>query len=458
VLLLAPLTLAADLLIEHARVWEATGGAPREDTDVLVQGDRIVAIGSGLTPPEGAHVIDGRGATLLPGLVDSHVHPSFEPGAPFRTATVEQHQALLAAHLRAYVACGVTTVLDAAISPEDWAFVRGALASGASAPRYLTLGPPLSPPHGYPEVVVPGLSSTVATPADVDRALDLLVSGGAIGVKTAVEGGAVRDIWPPYSPEVSEAIRAGAEARGLPLYAHAISPTDQRRALDTLRPEVLLHGLDRPDGGVVARAAAAGVVVVSTLSVIDMMRGAWQPERLADPLVRLVVPQSELATAGDPRTARKFERAMVETLLPRMTCKNLVAWAFARESTTRARLGRQMHALRDLVDAGVEIAMGSDSGAWPLIPYGFHGPTTLREIALLGEAGLTPSEALLASTRTPARMLGIDSDVGTIEVGKIADLLLVEGDPLTDLGALWRARIVVRAGAARTPVEWIGGP
>lgn len=98
--------------------------------------------------------------------------------------------------------------------------------------------------------------------------------------------------------------------------------------------------------------------------------------------------------------------------------------------------------------------MGSDAGNWPIIPFLFHGPTSIRELELIGLAGFTPAEALTAATRTPAEMLGLQSEIGGIRVGGIADLVVVDGDPLADLTALRHLRWTVRAGDARTPAEW----
>jgi imidazolonepropionase-like amidohydrolase len=89
------------------------------------------------------------------------------------------------------------------------------------------------------------------------------------------------------------------------------------------------------------------------------------------------------------------------------------------------------------------------------MPYLFHGLTTLREIELLDGAGLSPAQALDAATRTPARMLGLASEIGTIEPGKRADLVIVRGDPLQDLRALRSPLWTVKDGVAHTPAEWM---
>lgn len=447
--------MSISLLILHATLWDGTG-APEYQADILVQDGLIAAIGQNLVAPEGARVLDASGATVIPGLVDAHVHLPLDPGARFRQTTPEEHAALLDAHLRAYLACGVTSILDPAIVPEELALVRSHLAAGVPGPRFLTLGTPISPKGGYVAVVIPAFPS-VSTPAELDAALDLVASQDTVGVKTTLEPGFGRPIWPVYSPELREQIRTGAAARGLTIYTHAMSAETQRMAIDELGARVLVHPLSHPDAEFAQYAAEREVTEISTLAVVDSFRTGWSPERLDDPLVRLVVPPVELATARDPKVVRAFEREFVHTALPR-----LPQWGALIRLGLRASVGptlrKQMAALRQLADAGVPIVMGSDSGNWPVIPYEFHGPTSLREMELLGEAGFSPAEVLTAATLAPARMMGIEAEQGTLEVGKVADLLIVDGDPLTDLGALRHLRYTVRAGEAKTPQEWAAAP
>ena len=106
-------------------------------------------------------------------------------------------------------------------------------------------------------------------------------------------------------------------------------------------------------------------------------------------------------------------------------------------------------------DAGVPIVMGTDSGGWPHMLNMFHGPTALREMELMAEAGMTPEEVIRAATVTPARMMGIENLVGTVEVGKRAELIVVHGDPLQDISALADLEWVISAGEARSPAQWM---
>ncbi len=251
------------------------------------------------------------------------------------------------------------------------------------------------------------------------------------------------------------AIKAGAADRGLVVYSHAMSPEHQRIAIEELGAQVLVHPLSHPDKAAVALAAAHHVYEMSTLAILDTFRTGWEPGLLDDPLIQAVVPAVEIATARDSANVRGFQRQFAETNFPTFPPVGLVDWFVFRDSTIAARVGKEGAALRALAAAGVPIVMGSDSGNWPVILSEFHGPTSIRELALLAAAGFSNAEVLAAATSTPARMLGIEGQQGTVEVGKRADLVIVEGNPLEDLGAMRHVLYTVRAGDARTPAEWM---
>lgn len=448
--LLLPLAAAADLSLLGVRVWD--GGAVGAPQDLWVHDGRIVALAEGLGPMPGGQVLDTHGAVVLPGLIDAHVHLSMDPGAAWRPADAAAHAAALRPHLAAYLACGVTTILDPAVLPEERLRIEATLAGGAPGPRYLALGAPLSPPKGYVAVVVPGMPE-VRDAAEARAAVMSRAAEGAVGVKVTVEDGFVRPIWPLHSDEVLHAIRAAADEVGLPVYAHAMSPTEQALALDVLHADVMVHPLDRPDRGLAARLAAAGVYEMTTLAVADSFGLAHDPRPLDDPWLAARVPAAELATAKDRGVAHDFREALLHTMLPKApTWLAHTAGPRLLAARTRRRTAAGVRALRD---AGVRLVLGSDAGNWPLIPYLFHGPSTLREVTLLAEAGLTPAEVLAAATRTPAEMLGLGRELGRVAVGWRADLVVVAGDPTLDLTLLREPRWVVRDGVAHTPAEWL---
>ncbi len=111
--------------------------------------------------------------------------------------------------------------------------------------------------------------------------------------------------------------------------------------------------------------------------------------------------------------------------------------------------------LRTLHEAGVPIVAGSDTPASLTSICQFHGPGLLHEIALLHQAGLSPMEALQAATITPAEMLGLDGEIGSVETGKRANLMIVRDDPLEDISNLTSVLWTVQNGIARTPQEWM---
>ncbi|MCY4013605.1 MAG: amidohydrolase family protein [Gammaproteobacteria bacterium] len=125
------------------------------------------------------------------------------------------------------------------------------------------------------------------------------------------------------------------------------------------------------------------------------------------------------------------------------------------ESRTRSLVATLQDNLMRHHEAGVPIAMGTDSGGWPHMPNMFHGVTALREMELMAEAGMTPAEVLRAATVTPARMMGIEDLAGTVEVGKRADLIVVRGDPLANISAFRELEWVIKDGELRRPAEWM---
>jgi predicted amidohydrolase YtcJ len=310
----------------------------------------------------------------------------------------------------------------------------------------------------------------VRTPADVEEALDVIRSIGGIGVKLSVEHGfnPLRSL-PTYTPEVSDAIVRGAAARGLPVYVHAMSERDAQVALD-LGAHAIMHA---PMGGLwtgqflgssdisdafVARMVKSRAYQVTTFSLIDTWPNGYDTRRLHDPLVRLTVPAVELATARDPEAARFFTLSMLGSAVPwtfEFTRPWMARHLWSAENLQEGLRYSQRNVLK-LYRAGVPVVAATDAPSyWPLAIYHFHGPQTVREVELLAEAGLSPIEAIAAATRVPAQMLGIDRDVGTVEVGKRADLLIVAGDPLADLRALRSVRWTVKEGVAHTPEEWM---
>ena len=178
-------------------------------------------------------------------------------------------------------------------------------------------------------------------------------------------------------------------------------------------------------------------------------------------MLALTVPAAQLESARDPEVGDKYRRFVTATVLPDASpwMQNVAVNAVGSRGPLDRRLRKNQKAILQLHEAGVPMVLGSDSGNWPVFPYEFHGPTTLRELELLVDGGLTPLEAITAGTLTAARMLGVEEDQGRVAVGQRADLRVVDGDPLADITAARNIQWVIKDGEARTPRGWMeGGP
>lgn len=457
--LVSPAHVHADtLLIRNARLINATGMPPRTGVGILVRDGRIVAIAPNLTMPD-VPTLDAGGATVLPGLIDAHVHLGVVPGSGQRHDPPEVERALRRQHLRAYLACGVTTVLDTHIDPGIAREIQSWLAAGEPGPRFLTLGPGFVTPGGY----LSDVSQPTATVEDVSTRFALLEALGAVGVKVFLERGfGLRPVWPIPSSEIQAAIVRNAAARRLPIYVHAQREEEMKLAL-AMGARAIVHGgfYDAaPSDDFIRRMVESGAYLMTTFSLADAQSIGFHPERLDDPLVRRTVPAPELATAREPASEHFLARAqigMAEPIVPGFL-RSVVARFMLTEASMAQRLASTQQAVRRLWAAGVPIVAGSDSGNWPIDPYHFHGPTTLREIELLGTAGVPAADALACATRIPAKMLGLADEIGTVEVGKRADLVIVRDDPLRDLAALRTVEWTIKDGIVHTPEEWMRQP
>ncbi len=182
----------------------------------------------------------------------------------------------------------------------------------------------------------------------------------------------------------------------------------------------------------------------------------FEPAELKDPLLDLVVPESELADARNTHMRWNAKMGTIQTSVSGPLWKRFLSGLkLLSKRQCLEWLGISQKSLRLEHEAGVKLVVGSDSPYWPTALYSFHGPSTLREIELLGESGITPMEAIKAATINAAEMLGLDNEIGTVEVGKKADLVIVKDDPLKDLANLRSILWTVQGGVAKTPEQWM---
>ena len=424
------------LLVRDVAVLDVATGELSAGRDLLARGDRIAAIApAGSIPaPVDAEILDGRGATLIPGLIDSHGHIGTGYAPIWQTALPDPGH-----NLEAYLYCGVTTVLDPADADEGAVARKDALRRGEiPGPRVYTAGRPLTAPGGHPVAMVrellpwwirwyllPRIAHQVADEASARAAVDGLAASGVDFVKVMV------DRLPETAPRIeTPVLRAAvdeARARGLRAVAHIGTLEDARDAAQA-GVAAWLHGVyaETLDESGVRELAGYGIPMAPTLAVFESYALVNDYARVATPLEREIA-SPELLEAFNHPPADPGRYAAFQPFLGHL-----------REQREGSREN-----VRRLRDAGVVILAGSDTQSGVIPGAGLH-----RELALLVEAGLTPAEALRAATLDPARFLeqSDDPDVGQVREGRRADLLLVEGDPTRDVDAVSRIRAVIQGG------------
>ncbi len=431
-------------------LWDGRGGPAVRDAVVLTRDGRIEAAGprSRVPVPAGVDTLDARGRWIVPGLVDAHVHYSqtgWPDGRPDALDLRDRHpyedvQRRLRGHPevfhRAWLACGVTAVFDVGGYPWTVAMARAA-GTSAEAPHVMAAGPLLSTIDNW--LNLPGERQFIhlRDSASAVQGVRYLASLGADAVKVwfIVRSGDDFDA-------LAGAVRvAGAEAARakLPLLVHA---TGLREAKAALRAgaRLLVHSVyEEPvDAEFLRLARAAGAFYCPTLTVLDGYAKLGEAARTGrppepdDPLGAV----DSLTLAHVAATAEEARRKLGDSP-PR------------RDSVFAARRRTMAANLLAVRRAGIAVVTGTDAGN----PLTLHGPAIFTEMEAMQRAGMPARDVLLASTREAARALGRLDAFGTIEKGRSADLLVVDGDPTRDVAALRRLRWVMRAGVARSTGE-----
>lgn len=212
-------------------------------------------------------------------------------------------------HLGAYLASGVTTVLDTGILPEHARTMNQLAASGPSPSLYY-LGPLVSPPGGYVHAVLPQYPPA-HTPEELRQQIADFQDLEPVGIKITVESGMLIEVWDLYPPD----IQAELQAQDHRLMAHAISPDEANMALD-LGAAALVHPVTKPTPEILARLAETQTPVVSTLSVFDTLLWGSEPERFEAPKLAMLVPQAELQAAQDADWRTQSHHLIAQGMLP----------------------------------------------------------------------------------------------------------------------------------------------
>jgi imidazolonepropionase-like amidohydrolase len=397
------------LLFHGGRVFDAAGAAPTAATaDIVVEDDRIVEVGPGL---DGDVAVDCAGTTLVPGLFDCHTHVMISQFDLWKMAqTPFSLQFFEAAkNLEATLRVGITSIRDAGGADLG---VKTAVEQG------LVDGPRM-------QISLTMLSQTGG------HADKWMVCGGQFpspfGMTHPGKPGAIVDGPMEMRKKVRELIRGGADVIKLAASGGVLSPRDDPR-----------HGHFRDDEleAAVEEATAAGRWVMAHAQATDGIKAS----------IRAGIRSIEHGIYLDEEAIGMMldnGTYLVPTLLaPRGVIEAAAAGAnVADESLRKAEMVIEEHddSVSRAVDAGVKVAMGTDSGVTP------HGQN-LRELGLMVDRGLTPAQSLVATSRTAAELLGVDAELGTLEPGKRADIVMVDGDALDVDGLGERVRAVWKDG------------
>jgi len=378
-------------VIRAGRLIDGTGAAVQRDRALYVEDGQIVAIEPAGEPPADAEVIDLSGVSVLPGLIDCHVHLVFSRSAfPLGDVLVEDDQQLLlrgVAAAREALGAGVTTVRDLGGRGGVTFRLRDAIAAGLIAgPRVLAAGSPITITGGHCHFLGLEADDEAAVRAAARREL----KSGANCLKIMSTGGRMT---PGTNPQVAQ-----------------YSVAELRAAVDEAQRAhvpIAAHALGTPG---IRNATAAGVNTIEHCNWLGSDGNVDFDESVAAQMARQ-------------------ETAMVPTLVPLQRAA----------ATLRAQV---IAAMRRMVTLGVPVAAGTDAGV-SLVRFDTL-PDELR--IYVAELGLTPLQAIHAATGAAAKAIGIDGTVGTLVPGRMADLVAVDGDPSAHIDALRSVRTVLKGG------------
>jgi len=438
-----PPEAAAVTAIVGGTVFDGTGAEPLADAVVLLKKDRVEAVGprSSVKIPEGALTIDAKGKWVVPGLIDTHVH-FFQSGGVYTRPDIVDLTAIrpyaeevawikenLESTFRRTLRSGVTAVVD--VGGPMWNFeVRDRAREIAYAPRVAVAGPLISTVErpqldaGDPPII--RAESPEAARALVRKQLEKKPDLIKVWFIVTEERGVEATI------EMLRAVVDESHRAGVRVAVHATELAAARASVEA-GAEILVHSIDDAeiDDALIAKMKEQGTIVCPTLAVM---------EGYAEVLGQAVETIAFERQVGDPDVIRSWsELAVAGVGEPEQ--------AAARAEKLAVKAPVMAANLRKLIEAGVTIAMGTDAGNIGTL----HGASVHREIELMAEAGMTPRQILLAATRDAAKVFSTEPEIGTIEKGRLADLLVLDADPLADARNLTRIDRIVKGGAVMVP-------
>jgi len=478
----SPTAISQDLRIENVTIVSPENVREIDSATVTVHDGRIQSIsGRALAAPANrltaAQTLDGTNLYLIPGLIDSHVHLGAIPGMTDaqEIAHPEIARAARDQFPRSYLYSGFTTLIDLISTPEamarwksndpapDTYFCGGAALMDGYPSNYL---PKESRYRAMPYMLVeerpgaplpPGMKASDHTPRAV---VTRMKADGAICIKTFFERGfgAEHNLPVPQADTIRAVVRA-AHAAGLTVLMHANSLEAQTFAVDT-GVDIIAHGLWNTDEkakpgeltaletSVLDRVIAANVGWQPTLQVLYGLRNLFDDATLSDPRVTRVLPSSLIDWYRTPE-GRWFRDSIVAES-PELGAPTAAA------NMLLSPIRRVAAATGYMAEHHARLLFGTDTPSSPTYanPPGLNGWLEMRHLA---DAGVTPEQIFQAATLSNARALKLDREVGTVQVGKRANLLLVRADPRKTIEAYQDIVKVILAGRVLDPRELAAG-
>ncbi|MGE0042846.1 MAG: amidohydrolase family protein [Vicinamibacterales bacterium] len=413
------------LALVGGMLLDGIAAPPIHNAVVLIDGERIVRVGpaSEVAVPEGYRVISTRGRTMMPGMIELHAHlvlvghGNYGTWFPWidkrgRDRTLPEVMAVAANQL---LMAGVTSAVDLGAPLAESLAIRGRIDRGEiPGPRMSMSGPWLT---RRPAIFPDDYQIAVTSPEQAGRETERLIAAGVDVIKA--HSGLTREDY--------EAIAAAAHRHGVRVHAHVYAETDTRNALEA-GIDVLSHVGSAGTAPPYSEGLITDIVNAGRPIVVTAAHRSWVypdtaafPERLQDPALEHSMPADMYAEVQD---SLKNWRALPY---------------FAR--TEREMFFRE-RGITQFIESGAVMGMGTDSGT----PMNFHTEALWREAKVHVDMGMAPERVISALTRVGATILGKQQDLGTIEPGKLADIIMVQGNPLFDITALSHVETVIKGG------------
>lgn len=416
------------VLFQHVRIFVGNGSVISDGAVYIRNGKIVQVFGSAPSDTKSfnATVVDASGKTLMPGLIDMHVHIG-SPGGVYEDQMQYMAPNASLRRLAAYLYCGITAVRSTGDWLNDSIELRHSIASDRyNGAEFFASGPIFTAKGGHPEELIkhyPENMRTQAvaqflrepkTEAEARAQVDDLKKAGVDSIKAVLEAG--NEVWGSFNrldPALYKAIVDQAHKDGLPMITHTGSIADMNSAIDASSGTVE-HGamMESIPADVFDRMKAKNIAYDPTLSAYNALAelDTAKPVSLDNSLLESVGPQDLL----------KDTRAAVVGEKPKHDAAYYQPF-----------LDRSNHNLVTAYQSGVPLIAGTDAGNILII----HGPTIQHELELWVKAGIPPAVALQAATYNAAKALHADDRIGLIQPGRDATLILLDGDPLQDIGA-----------------------